>query len=116
MLNKKQYIYLKQKITKKKIKTFQTKQLAFKNKNNMGTYKSRQIKQNIYELEELQESPPTINPKSRSPMPDLWKLNILRGKREDELKGESMPIARRRCKKKVHGIKHCTDLTALIFL
>ncbi len=40
-------------------------------------------------------------------MPDLWKLNILRGKREDELKDEAMPIARRKCMKKVNNFIQC---------
>lgn len=66
----------------------------------MGTYKSKALKGNVFEMEQMDESPPDVIPKTRSPMPDLWKLNVLRGKREDEIKDEAMPIARRRCRRK----------------
>lgn len=34
-------------------------------------------------------------------MPGPWKLNLLRGAREDELKDGVMPLARRKCINKV---------------
>lgn len=38
---------------------------------------------------------------TRPPMPGPWKLNLLRGAREDELKDGVMPLARRKCINKV---------------
>lgn len=73
----------------------------------MGTYKSKSIKGNVYELDQLEESPPDVKAKTRAPKPGLWKLNILRGKREDELKDESMPLARRRCRTKATKFIEC---------
>lgn len=73
----------------------------------MGTYKSKALKGNVFEMEQIDESPLDVKSKTRQPMPDLWKLNILRGKREDEIKDEAMPIARRRCRKKATDFIQC---------
>ncbi|EAR88681.1 cytochrome C oxidase biogenesis Cmc1-like protein (macronuclear) [Tetrahymena thermophila SB210] len=73
----------------------------------MGTYKSKQIQHNVFDEQHLDESPADIKPKTRSPKPTTWKLNILRGKREDEIKDEAMPLARRRCRKKAMEFIKC---------
>jgi hypothetical protein len=52
----------------------------------MGTYKSRGIKRGILKMEEDLPEVENYIPKTKYPMPENWKLNVLRGKREDELK------------------------------
>lgn len=66
----------------------------------MGTYKSKGIKRDAEKMPILEEET-DYDVKTRSPMPGPWKLNLLRGAREDELKDEVMPIARRKCIQKV---------------
>lgn len=66
----------------------------------MGTYKSKGIKVDAEKLPELEEEL-DYEVKTRPPLPDAWKLNLLRGIREDELKDKVMPIARRKCIRKV---------------
>jgi len=39
-------------------------------------------------LPEMQEEP-DYEVKTRGPLPDTWKLNITRGKREDDLRNEA---------------------------
>jgi len=59
------------------------------------------------------ESLPRIYPeedyviRTRSPMPDTWTMNIMRGKREDELRLESYPLARRKCYDYVKVLEQC---------
>ena len=50
----------------------------------MGTYRSKGIKNDVEKLPIMLEEV-DYEVKTRTPMPDLWKLNILRGKRESEL-------------------------------
>lgn len=71
----------------------------------MGTYKSKAIKVDAEKLPILEEET-EYEVKTRSPMPDVWKLNLLRGVREDEMKDEAMPIARRKCINKVYIYKY----------
>ncbi len=57
-------------------------------------------------LEQLEEETDYVV-KTRSPMPSTWSLNILRGKREDDMRNESMSFARRKCKQKVLTFSEC---------
>lgn len=59
----------------------------------MGSYRSKGFKIDIETLPEA-EPEPDYEIRTRSPMPDRWALNIVRGKREDELKGLAYAYAR----------------------
>ena len=59
----------------------------------MGSYRSKNFKVDVDSLPTL-EPEPNYEIKTRSPMPDRWALNILRGQREDELKGLAYAYAR----------------------
>ncbi len=72
----------------------------------MGTYKSKNIKIDAEKLPILEEET-NYTVKTRGPIPSQWKLNILRGKREDELKNEAMQLSRRRCIQKVREFVKC---------
>eukprot|EP01017_Pseudomicrothorax_dubius_P018529 TRINITY_DN20478_c0_g1_i2.p1 TRINITY_DN20478_c0_g1~~TRINITY_DN20478_c0_g1_i2.p1 ORF type:complete len:101 (+),score=10.10 TRINITY_DN20478_c0_g1_i2:62-364(+) len=59
------------------------------------------------------ETLPPIDPepnyviKTRPPIPMEWSLNILRGKREEELSDEAFRLARRKCYKSVMRFIQC---------
>lgn len=53
------------------------------------------------------EPEPEYEVKTRQPMPDRWILNIVRGKREDELKGLAYAYARRKCRRLVLAFFEC---------
>lgn len=53
------------------------------------------------------EPEPDYDIKTRSPKPTTWQLNIMRGKREDDLRNEAYPIARRKCHKYVDVFAAC---------
>jgi len=50
----------------------------------MGTYKSKGIVDDIREKPDIIEEP-NYEVKTRSPRPTIWKMNILRGRKEDIL-------------------------------
>jgi hypothetical protein len=56
----------------------------------------KKVKQDIEHMPRL-EPEMDYEIKTRSPLPKTWNLNILRGRKEDELKNESYPIVRRKC-------------------
>jgi hypothetical protein len=64
----------------------------------MGSYKSKNQKVDINSLPPMDPEPDYVI-KTRQPMPSTWALNILRGKREDELRGLAYAYARRKCHK-----------------
>ena len=72
----------------------------------MGAYKSKAKKQDIEKLERLKPEP-DYEIKTRSPMTKNWTLNILRGKREDELRNECYPLVRRKCYEPVKSFEKC---------
>ncbi len=47
---------------------------------------------------------------------DTWTLNIMRGKREDELRLESYPLARRKCYDYVKVLEKCSKGIDLKYL
>ena len=53
----------------------------------MGAHKSKESRPKWDELGELREEK-DYEVKTRGPLPENWKLNITRGKREDELRNE----------------------------
>ncbi len=62
----------------------------------MGTYKSKNQKVDINSLP-ASDPEPDYEIRTRQPMPGKWAVNILRGKREDELKGLAYSFSRRKC-------------------
>jgi hypothetical protein len=72
----------------------------------MGTYKSKGVKGDADKMPRL-EPEPNYEIKTRSPKPTTWKLNILRGKREDDLRNEAYPLARRKCYHAVKEFEKC---------
>ncbi|CAK91801.1 unnamed protein product (macronuclear) [Paramecium tetraurelia] len=72
----------------------------------MGSYKSKNHKVDINTLPVVDPEPDYVI-KTRQPMPSNWQLNILRGKREDELRGLSYAYARRKCHKAVNDLLQC---------
>lgn len=79
----------------------------------MGNLKSRTT--NLIITEDLKLDPePNYEIKTRSPRPENWKLNILRGKKEDELRGEAYAIARRKCYFPVQEFAECEKQNGLI--
>lgn len=59
----------------------------------MGSYRSKNFKVDIDSLPEA-EPEPNYEVRTRSPKPERWTLNLLRGQREDELKGLAYAYAR----------------------
>lgn len=59
----------------------------------MGSYKSKNFKVDVESLPETEPEPDYVI-KTRSPKPERWSLNLLRGQREDELKGLAYAYAR----------------------
>ena len=72
----------------------------------MGAHKSRLHKVHLEDRGVLEPEPDFVI-KTRSPKPDVWQLNILRGKREDDLRNEAYPLARKKCHKNVESFQDC---------
>ena len=72
----------------------------------MGAHKSMMPKISPEDRQNLEPEPDYVI-KTRSPKPTVWQLNIHRGKREDDLRNESYPIARRKCHKDVDVFQEC---------
>lgn len=72
----------------------------------MGAHKSRLHKIHIEDNQKLEPEPDYLI-KTRSPRPSRWQLNILRGKKEDDLRNEAYPLARRKCHKSVEVFMDC---------
>ena len=72
----------------------------------MGAFKSKREKIDIEKLPKLHEET-DYQIKTRSPKPTNWRLNIMRGKREDELRNEAYYLARRKCYDKAKSFENC---------
>lgn len=72
----------------------------------MGAHKSRMYRVHIDENNAFEPEPDYVI-KTRSPMPSKWQLNILRGKKEDDLRNQAYPLARRKCHKNVEEFQEC---------
>lgn len=59
----------------------------------MGSHKSKNHRVDISTLPAIEPEPDYVI-KTRQPMPSSWYLNILRGKREDELRGLAYAYSR----------------------
>ena len=81
----------------------------------MGTYKSKIPKQDVNENTCLEEEPFYVI-KTRSPRPGPWSLNIMRGKREDDLRNIAYSLARRKCYRKVLEFTNCENRKNMIYL
>lgn len=81
----------------------------------MGTYKSKAVKGDAEKLPRLQREL-DYDIKTRSPKPTTWKLNILRGKREDDLRNEAYPLARRKCYNAVKDFERCEKGQIFFFI
>ena len=66
----------------------------------MGAHKSKEDRPSFSDLGDLQEET-GHEVKTRGPLPENWKMNITRGKREDELRNEVYTVVRKKCQKKV---------------
>lgn len=72
----------------------------------MGAHHSKLSKANKDDKGVLEPEPDFII-KTRSPRPEIWQLNILRGKREDDLRNQAYPLARRKCHRDVESFQEC---------
>jgi Cytochrome c oxidase biogenesis protein Cmc1 like len=88
----------------------------------MGSYRSKGFKIDIETIPE-QEPEPDYEIKTRTPKPDRWQLNILRGRREDELRGLAYAYARymgvfkfrRKCKKPALEFIQCENENGILW-
>jgi len=78
----------------------------------MGAHKSKMPK---IDPEDKLDPEPEYVIKTRSPKPTIWQLNILRGKREDDLRNDAYPIARRKCHKDVDVFQECEKSEFILF-
>lgn len=81
----------------------------------MGAHKSMMPKISPEDRQNLEPEPDYVI-KTRSPKPTVWQLNIHRGKREDDLRNESYPIARRKCHKDVDVFQECEKSQFFYFI
>ncbi len=72
----------------------------------MGAHQSRLHKVHLEGRGSLEPEPDYII-RTRSPKPTVWQLNILRGKKEDDLRNEAYPLARRKCHKSAEFFEQC---------
>ena len=62
----------------------------------MGAHKSKETRPTFGDLGDLEEEH-DVPVMTRGPLPENWKMNITRGKREDELRNEVYGVVRKKC-------------------
>ena len=81
----------------------------------MGVVPSKKDKNRKAEDFPAVEREPDYVVKTRSPMPDRWSLNVTRGHREEELRAEAMPIARRKCFDEAKVFEACEQHNGMLW-
>ena len=74
----------------------------------MSSYIQSSIKEDVYVK-------PNYEIKTRSPRPENWRLNLMRGNKEDEFRGECFSISRRKCYDVVQEFAKCEKENGMIF-